>query len=550
MTTFQDPQPQSRRAARERERALASENAERSATGEHVFDFTEQRMTEPVADERPTGRRSSGEPEAEERPQFRMRDFSPEGRFAPTTPEVAPGPPAAPQNLDYRTQMGPVGEHPADAQAPEVAPVAAPVAGPTGWAVPAAESAAPEVPQHTLTRRELRLLQQQADAAAGLAPPVEPAPVAPLFAEPTPLVEPAATTTSPSALSEALRFAPPPTQAPADYHPAPEPSEPAPAPDLSSPLGAHWTVPQFVEPTPVFEQPGASTESDANAESEDDPNAEAVGEPEVAVFPWDAPVDEAPARAPWADAPTPINWADAPAPAWTDAPAPSAGVESSPAGEPVETAEPAAWPFAFGTPVERAPGPVADAPVVSEPVVEEPPAASTESDFLQPPVARASYTPPANHWSRMAEQDDNELVPETTLSREVGASNVTTTTSALILPSIPQADFASVINGTGEILVTGTISLPESLGTLGGDARNLDHPDVDRLMDAFDNEIVSNDSAPVRAIRAVSTHTSTNSVIAQPPKQRSNRLFTVGIIATGVLVLAVVGLLAVYVLKM
>jgi hypothetical protein len=165
-------------------------------------------------------------------------------------------------------------------------------------------------------------------------------------------------------------------------------------------------------------------------------------------------------------------------------------------------------------------------------------------------VSRESYTPPVNHWSRMAEMDDETQPHENTLSREVGGSNLTTATSALILPSIPQSDFSSVINGTGEILVTGTIALPESLSTMGGDGRKLDHPDVDRMLEAFDAEGVTNDSAPVRAIRAVSTHTSTNSIIVQPQKQRGNRLLAIAMIATGVLVLATVGLLAVYILTM
>jgi len=124
---------------------------------------------------------------------------------------------------------------------------------------------------------------------------------------------------------------------------------------------------------------------------------------------------------------------------------------------------------------------------------------------------------------------------------------VSTTTSALILPNIPQ-DFSSLINGTGEILVTGTIDLPQSLGTMGGDSRRYDDPQVDHMFDAFDSEVVSNDSAPVRAIRAVSTHTSSRGVIAQS-KPRGNRMLTVGIITAAVLAVGVIGLLAVYIIS-
>ncbi|MFT4124401.1 MAG: hypothetical protein QM635_11265 [Microbacteriaceae bacterium] len=238
------------------------------------------------------------------------------------------------------------------------------------------------------------------------------------------------------------------------------------------------------------------------------------------------------AEPPAADVPTSFPWFAEPAAA-PAASTPSAPARPAPAEPLVQAGE------AFA--------PAASAPGSSAPAGA--PDVDGADDFFAPPHARASYTPPANHWSRMGAEHDEEDVFENTLSREVGGGNVTTT-SAIILPSLPEPDFSSVINGTGEILVTGTIQLPESLGSLGGDARSLDRSEVDRLLDAFDAEVVSNDSAPVRAIRAVSTHTSTNSVIAQPQKPRGSRLMTVGIVITGALVVAVVGLLAVYVLKM
>jgi hypothetical protein len=84
---------------------------------------------------------------------------------------------------------------------------------------------------------------------------------------------------------------------------------------------------------------------------------------------------------------------------------------------------------------------------------------------------------------------------------------------------------------------------------MGGDSRRYDDPKVDHMFDAFDSEVVSNDSAPVRAIRAVSTHTSSRGVIQQAQKPQSNRLLTVGIITASVLALGVVGLLAVYIIN-
>jgi len=54
---------------------------------------------------------------------------------------------------------------------------------------------------------------------------------------------------------------------------------------------------------------------------------------------------------------------------------------------------------------------------------------------------------------------------------------------------------------------------------------------------------------PVRASRAISTHTSTRGVIA-PPKKRGNTLPVILMVTAGVLAVGVIGLLvAAYVLK-
>jgi hypothetical protein len=155
----------------------------------------------------------------------------------------------------------------------------------------------------------------------------------------------------------------------------------------------------------------------------------------------------------------------------------------------------------------------------------------------------ASYTPPIGHWSRQAELDDENQPFENTLSRDVGGGNVATTTNALVLPMIPQRDdFSSVLNATGEIMVTGTINLPGSVGTTGRDSRHYDDPEVDHLFDAFDNEIPNTDSAPVRAITAVSSHTATRGGI-EPGRKQSNRVLTILLVTAGVMAVSVLGLL-------
>jgi hypothetical protein len=154
-----------------------------------------------------------------------------------------------------------------------------------------------------------------------------------------------------------------------------------------------------------------------------------------------------------------------------------------------------------------------------------------------------SYIPPVGHWSRQAELDDENQPIENTLSRDVGGGNVATTTNALVLPMIPaRDDFSSVLNATGEIMVTGTINLPGSVGATGRDSRHYDDPDVDHLFDAYDNEVANTDSAPVRAISAVSSHTASRGGLETGRKQ-SNRMLNVLFVTACVLAVGTVALL-------
>jgi hypothetical protein len=76
------------------------------------------------------------------------------------------------------------------------------------------------------------------------------------------------------------------------------------------------------------------------------------------------------------------------------------------------------------------------------------------------------------------------------------------------------------LSGTGEILITGSINLSSSIGNTGVHPANYDHSDVDALLEASDREDAEPGSAPVRAIRAVSTNTGAGDVIGsmKPPK--------------------------------
>lgn len=196
------------------------------------------------------------------------------------------------------------------------------------------------------------------------------------------------------------------------------------------------------------------------------------------------------------------------------------------------------------TPQPRAPEPVAPPVAISSPSTTLPAAGEPIREVVTAPEV---YTRPIGHWSTQAGIDDENQVTEHTLSRNLAASDAITT-SALVLPSFPQAGpFTGPVSGTGEILITGSIDLPRSLGMSGRYPSRYDSPDVDSIVDAADREDSAPDSAPVRAIRAVSTHTSSQGIIATK-RPKGNNLpvilsITAGVMAVSVVVLFVAGMI-------
>ena len=163
--------------------------------------------------------------------------------------------------------------------------------------------------------------------------------------------------------------------------------------------------------------------------------------------------------------------------------------------------------------------------------------------------AEGTYVPPIGHWSTQALIDDDEQVQENTFARDVGATSGAITTSALVLPSMPTGeDIMGPLSGTGEILITGSINLPSSMGSTGVHPARYDHSDVDALLEADDREDSDPESAPVRAIRAVSTNTASGDVINSMKPQKASRLpliliVSAAVMAVGVVVLLVAGLI-------
>jgi hypothetical protein len=517
----------------------------------------EQRLAPPPSDDYTQGSLATQPPPGEsEQPGFRVRDFSPEGRratisreqfagvsqapapiFAP--PVSAPQPvyeaqPTAPVDLDYHTQgIAPAGSH---------------AARPPQSDEPTAD--------HTLTRRELRELRAAQEAAAPpltmpesidtilnsgpielptLAPPPgQSQALADAMAEFDSLTrarreaEAAARDAQVASLSAP---APAPTTSPIIAAPPP-PSDAVSAP-IAPPVPVELAPVELVpdvDDEPLEEQPSAGQPVAALVEPPvPEPVSLENGLPAPIFF--DEP-EATPAVQPFGLATTPDVFVQAPLPLSSSVPS-AASAPSVPSAQaappaPTDQAVPIAPPTAVQPPVDQASAASA-APASVEPV------------FLEPETERVPSARPTGHWSVQAEQEDDGVPPENTLSRTVGTGTSAITTSALVLPSVPQAnDLTRPLTATGEILVTGSIDLPRSLGSTGAHPHRVDNSDFED--DPLDSEVASPDSAPVRAIRAVSTHTSTRGVI-ESKKPQSNRLLTIGIAAASVLVVGVVGLL-------
>jgi hypothetical protein len=207
-------------------------------------------------------------------------------------------------------------------------------------------------------------------------------------------------------------------------------------------------------------------------------------------------------------------------------------------------------PIAVAPVVEAEEAPVAEVPVVGTPVAEaevvetaapEPVAATPIPSAPIVAEPETTIAPAAGHWTTQSDLDDATQVADT-ITRSVGAGSGVITTSALVLPSLPNPEYSQL--GTGDILVTGSIDLPRSLATSGAHPTQLDEHHLDHELDPGDHQVVSTDSQPVRAIKAISSHGSTRDVIVSR-KPSGNRALTALIISAAAMAAVVVTLLVV-----
>ncbi|OUE24927.1 hypothetical protein [Clavibacter michiganensis] len=404
---------------------------------------------------------------------------------------------------------------------PEAAPLTAPGVGP--------DTSAILLSGGVLTRRQLRAIREAEEAARQQRGSEHEDPQ-----------EPAAS--------------PEPTSAPA----ADDRAAAAAAVDDAPPASSDTSVPPYVRygrgsrATPRPRAPyGSAYRRSVPADAPEQPETreDAQAEAETPAVAEDAPVTAAPAAAPQdSSARTPSAWPFAPIVPTGDA----AGRDVDASGEqptvpplaahvpsrdedprPAPVLEPTPWITgpslepAFGTRASAAAAEGLDVAGARDETAEPdaPAVSSPSAPEASTPDARAPFTPPTGHWSVQDQVDEDQ--PHTG--------------NHFILPTVPHAgDMQQALNSTGEIIITGSIDLPRSLGSMGTHPDRFDTADMDRILeqgDDHDHAHAGSDSEPVRASRAVSTHTSTRAVVQPPPRKRFTAPVVAAVTAGGVAVI-------------
>ena len=162
---------------------------------------------------------------------------------------------------------------------------------------------------------------------------------------------------------------------------------------------------------------------------------------------------------------------------------------------------------------------------------------STSGPILAPPLQ-------APMEGRRAKAEPLEASPfdDRVSAGGVGSSNSGSTTSALVLPSVPNhSDVGTALDETGEVIITGSINLPISLGSTGAaPADGLESSDLDAYLESEGD--IGSDVAPVSATQAVSTHGVSSGLVTPPKRSRANAPVVLAITA-GFLAVGVIGLL-------
>ncbi|MEV8358715.1 hypothetical protein [Microbacterium sp. NPDC076895] len=184
------------------------------------------------------------------------------------------------------------------------------------------------------------------------------------------------------------------------------------------------------------------------------------------------------------------------------------------------------------------------------PFISVPPASPEEHAISQAaaglasdePVERGTVSPQLGSalLAGMATEPDPRPSFDQLISRP--SAGATGTGSALIMTDSPPQGITAPVNATGEVLVTGSLALPDLFATTGQMPGASEGLDIDATY--ADGELPQHSSpTPIAASAAVSTVKTTAEIIKPPAPEKGSRLMLTLAITAGVLALALVGVL-------
>jgi hypothetical protein len=129
------------------------------------------------------------------------------------------------------------------------------------------------------------------------------------------------------------------------------------------------------------------------------------------------------------------------------------------------------------------------------------------------------------------------------IARNATSTGAQSTSNALILSQAPsQGSIVGPVTATGEVLITGSMALPEGLGSTGHANGTADGKETDAVL--IDREIPAHSSpTPIAASAAISTVKGAQEIIRPPAPEKGSRLMLTLAITAGALALALVGVL-------
>lgn len=164
-------------------------------------------------------------------------------------------------------------------------------------------------------------------------------------------------------------------------------------------------------------------------------------------------------------------------------------------------------------------------------------------DIAPPEEWRSVFDDPATrNVPTPAEEPQGDF--DDLISRAVAQEGSTNGTSALILPAMPEdtGGLTGPLGATGELYVTGSMRLPKSLGETGGHVSLHDSTEIDPITGAetVDEHGTVAGPAPVSARHAVSARVVSGvPAVAKPAKERTKLPLVLGLTGGGLLVVVV-----------